>query len=175
MATTRQLRDVMIPIERYPSVRDSASLREAVAVIEAAQLEVQLRRSLPRALLVFDGIGVLVGYVRRRDLMYGLAPSFLVSRPLDYPGKPFDVAVDSNLAELPFDRAVRGIREQAQRPVSDVMRPIEAVLQANDHIMKAVSEMVSLDLSLIPVLDGGRLVGVIRSVDAFHEMAALLE
>jgi CBS-domain-containing membrane protein len=175
VGATRQVRDVMIPIDRYPSVRDKATLREAVGVIEAAQLEVQFRRSLPRAVLVFDGIGVLVGYVRRRDLMRGLAPSFMVSRPLDYPKKPFEVAIDPNLSELPYDRAVRGVREHAERPVSDVMCPIEAVLQADDHVMKAVSEMVSLDLSLIPVLDGRKLVGVIRSVDAFHEMATLLE
>jgi hypothetical protein len=35
--------------------------------------------------------------------------------------------------------------------------------------------MVSLNVNLIPVLDGGELVGVVRSVDVFHELAGLLE
>ncbi len=169
------LKDILIPIDRYPSVRDTASLRDAMAVFTSAQLEVALRKSLPRCVLVFDGIEVLVGYVRRRDILRGLEPRFLLSRPLEYRNKPFDIAIDPNLAELPFDRMVSGIRKQGARPVSDVMRPIEAVLSADDHIMKALSTMVSLDLSLIPVVDGGDLVGVVRSVDVFNELAMLLE
>jgi len=170
-----RVRDFMIPVDRYPSVRDNATLREAVAVIESAQLEVELRRSLPRALLVFDGIHVLVGTVRRRDILRGLEPRFLVSTPLEYRRKLFDVAVDPNLAELSFDRVIQGIREQADRPVSDVMQPVQSILSADDHLMKAVYEMVSYDLTLIPVVDGKNLVGVVRSVDAFHQVASLLK
>ena len=167
--------EIMVPLELYPSVRDSATLQEAIEVIESAQLEVDLRKSLPRALLVFDSIHVLVGYVRRRDLMRGLEPKFLVSQPLEYRKKLFDVEIDPNLSELSHDHVVKGIREQAARPVSDVMRPIEATLNAEDHVIKAVYEMVSLDLALIPVLQKGRVVGVVRSVDVFHELAQLLK
>jgi CBS-domain-containing membrane protein len=170
----RRVADFMIPVESYPSVRDTAPLREAVAIIESARLEVERRQSLPRALLVFDEIRVAVGYVRRRDLMRGLEPKFLLSQPLTYRQKLFDVAVDPNLSELSYDRVVRAIREQANRPVSDVMRPIEATVDAEDHLAKVVNEMVSLDLALIPVMRDRRLVGVVRSVDVFHELAQLL-
>jgi CBS-domain-containing membrane protein len=125
-------------------------------------------------LLVFDAIQVLVGYIRRRDLMMGLEPRFLLVQPLEYRKKLFDVAVDPNLAELSYDRLVQGIREQAARPVTDVMRPIEAVLQADDHLMKAIYEMVSQELTLIPVVDGKRLVGVVRSVELFRELAQVV-
>jgi len=175
MDALKRVRDVMIPIADYPAVRDTATLRDAVRVMETAELDVHGRRSLPRVLLVFDEIEVLVGYVRRRDLMLGLEPKFLVVQPLAYRKKLFDVAVDPNLSELSYDRVVRGIREQGHRPVSDVMQPIEAVVQADDHIMKAIYEMVSQDLTLIPVVDGKPLVGVIRSVELFHEMAQVLQ
>ena len=174
MDTQKRVRDVMIPLTRYPTIRDTTTLREAVDVLEHAQIEVDGRKSLPRVLLVFDAIDVMVGYVRRRDLMRGLEPKFLVVQPLAYRKKLFDVAVDPNLSELPYDRVMTGIREQASRPVSDVMQPVEIVIQANDHIMKAVYEMVSRDLSLLPVLDGQRLVGVVRSVELFHELGEVL-
>ncbi|MDH4348899.1 MAG: hypothetical protein OEW17_08845, partial [Gemmatimonadota bacterium] len=112
--------------------------------------------------------------VRRRDIMRGLEPKYLVVQPLEYRKKLFDVAVDPNLSELSYDRVITGIREQASRPVSDVMQPIEAVLQADDHIMKAIYEMVSQDLTLIPVVDGKQLVGVVRSVELFHELVQVL-
>jgi CBS-domain-containing membrane protein len=174
MNSLKRVRDVMIPLARYPSIRDTATLRDAVTLMETAELEVQGRRSLPRVLLVFDEINVLVGYVRRRDLMLGMEPKFLVVQPLAYRKKLFDVAVDPNLSELSHDRVVQGIREQAGRPITDVLQPIETVVQADDHIMKAIYEMVSQDLTLIPVVDGGPLVGVIRSVELFHEMALVL-
>jgi len=172
--SVKRVRDVMIPLEQYPAVRDTATLREAVDVMKTAEIEVDRRKSLPRVLLVFDAIEVLVGYVRRRDIMRGLEPKYLVVQPLEYRKKLFDVAVDPNLSELSYDRVITGIREQASRPVSDVMQPIEAVLQADDHIMKAIYEMVSQDLTLIPVVDGKQLVGVVRSVELFHELVQVL-
>ena len=174
MEVMRRVKEVMIPVELYPAVRDNTTLREAIAKIEEAQLEVELRKSLPRVLLVFDEINVLVGTVRRRDIMRGLEPKYLLSKPLEYKKKLFDIAVDPNLAELSYDRVVRGIREQANRPVSDVMLPIASILDAEDHVMKAVQAMVALDVNLIPVLQEGKLVGVVRSVDVFHDLAQLL-
>jgi Mg/Co/Ni transporter MgtE len=175
VATMKRVGELMIPVGQYPSVRDNATLREAIAVMERAQLEVGGRKSLPRALLVFDEIHVAVGYVRRRDLLQGLEPRFLLSQPVEHARKLFDVAIDPNLSELSYDRLAKGIRERAARPVSDVMRPIDAILDADDHVMKAVTEMVSLDLSLIPVVERGQLVGVVRSVDVFHEVIRLLQ
>ena len=174
MEVMRRVKEIMIPVEQYPSVRDRATLREAIVKMEEAVLEVELRKSLPRVLLVFDEINVLVGTVRRRDIMRGLEPKFLLSKPLEYKKKLFDIAVDPNLAELSYDRVVRGIREQANRPVSDVMSPIEAILDADDHVMKAVQAVVALDVSLIPVLQRGKLLGVVRSVEVFHELAQLV-
>ena len=174
MDVVKRLREIMIPVDQYPSVRDNATVRDAIAVMEGSQLEVDLKKSLPRVILVFDGIDVLVGYVRRRDIMRGLEPNFLSNQPLDYRLKMFDVSIDPNLVELSYDRVVEGIRSQAERPVSDVMRPLEAIVNADDHVMKAVYEMVSLNVSLLPVLHEGNLVGVVRSVDVFRELADLL-
>jgi CBS domain-containing protein len=172
--TLKRVAEVMIPLDRYPSVRPDDTLRRAVSVIEDSHLEVGRRRSLPRVLLVVENGEELVGILRRRDIMRGLEPRFLVSQRMEYRKKFFDVAVDPNLSELPFDRVVKGIQAQADRPVRDVMRGVEATIQPDDHVMKAVYEMVSLNQSLIPVVQDGRVLGVIRSVDVFHELAQLL-
>ena len=172
--TPRRVAEVMIPRETYPSVRADDTLRHAVAVIEGACIEVGRRVSLPRVLLVLGARDELVGILRRRDIMRGLEPRFLVSQHIEYRKKFFEVEVDPNLSELPFDRVVKGIREQADRPVGEVMLPVAATIDPDDHLMKAVYEMVSLNQGLIPVVRGGQLLGVIRSVDVFHELAQLL-
>jgi predicted transcriptional regulator len=116
--------------------------------------------------------------VRRRDIMRGLEPDFLVRQPLEYRVKLFDVGVDPLLSELAsevsMDRIVKGLREQSERMVGDVLRPIPTTLKLDDQIMKAVYEMVSLNQSLIPVEEEGVVVGVVRSVDVFNELARLI-
>ena len=178
----KRVREMMIPLELYPWVRIDDKLRKAVKVMEEAHLEVGRRVSLPRVLLVFDHDDDLVGIVRRRDIMRGLEPDFLVSQPLEYRVKFFEVAADPHLTELSsdlskevdLDRVVKGLREQANRPVGDVLRPISTQLGPDDQVMKAVYEMVSLNESLIPVVDDDKVIGVVRSVDVFHELALLL-
>lgn len=174
----KRVAEIMIPLDQYPWVRISDPLSHAVDVIDGAELEVGRQRSLPRVLLVFDNDDELVGIVRRRDIMRGLEPNFLVNQPLEYRIKLFEVGLDSRLSELsrefPLERVVKGLRDQAARPVGDVLRPLSTTLKPDDQIMKAIYEMVSLNESLIPVVEGGEVLGVVRSVDIFHELALLL-
>ena len=176
--SVKRVREMMIPLEEYPWVRIDDTLKYAVRVMEEAHLQVGRRASLPRVLLVFDRDDDLVGIVRRRDIMRGLEPDFLVEQPLDKRVRYFDVGLDPHLSELSvdgdFQKVVKGLRDQSSRPVGDVLRPIHTSLGPDDLIMKAVYEMVSLNESLIPVVEDDRLVGVIRSVDVFHALALLL-
>ncbi|MBW2457774.1 MAG: CBS domain-containing protein [Deltaproteobacteria bacterium] len=167
--------EIMIPLDHYPKVQATATLREAIHVMQEAHLEVSERRSLPRVLLVFDERERLIGLVRRRDIMRGLEPKFLVMEPLDYRRKLFDVEVDPNLSELSHERLARGVQAQADRKVAKVMRPVVGTINQEDHLIKAVYEMVTHGLSLLPVMRNGRAVGVLRSVEVFHELATLLD
>lgn len=167
--------EIMIPLADYPMVRTSTTLREAIHVMKGAVLEVAERRSLPRVLLVLDDRDRLIGLVRRRDIMRGLEPKFLVTEPLEYRKKLFDVATDPNLTEMSHERLARGVRAQANRTVSKVMRPVVAVIGYDDHLIKAVYEMVTHGLSLLPVMQHGKPVGVLRSVEVFHELVTLLD
>ena len=174
----KRVRDIMIPLEKSPWIRLQDTLRDAIEKMEDAQLEVGRRPSLPRVLLVFDHHDTLVGIVRRRDIMRGLEPDFLVSQPLEDRVKFFDVGIDGHLTELAggltLEEVVKGLREQSSRPVSDVMKPISTTLKPSDRLMKAVYEMVSLNESLIAVVDGDEVLGVVRSVDLLHALAELM-
>jgi predicted transcriptional regulator len=47
-------------------------------------------------------------------------------------------------------------------------------VQSDDHILRIIHEMIENDLSLIPVLREGRVVGVVRSVDLLNEIAEIV-
>lgn len=174
MSLQKTVEEIMVPLEQYPWIRDDATLGDAISAIERARLQVARRRSLPRVLLVFDAIHVLVGYVRRRDILHGLLPEYLIGNSNDGACESLAQTVDPDLTELVSDQIAEATRKREERPVSVAMRPVEAVLDARDHVMKAIQEMVSLDVALLPVLREGRVVGVVRSVDVFQCVAEFL-
>ncbi len=161
--------ELMIPLDQYPHLPYWFTLRQAMAEMEQSEFDVNGRKSLPRVVLVFDEKYQLLGIVRRRDILRGLEPSFL-SQPAD----GFSDLRDQNLVGLSFDKLAEGIRQRAERLVRDVMMPIRATADHDDHVMKLIYVMVANDLHLLPVLKDGSVAGVVRTVDVFHEVAQLV-
>jgi CBS-domain-containing membrane protein len=163
--------ELMIPLDKYPHIPYWFTLRQAMAEIANSELEIDGKKSLPRIILVFDEKYCLMGMARRRDILRGLEPEFLSKGPSDYRKKLFDVEVDPNLSEVSYDRLLKTLRERAELPISEVMTPIVKTVAYDDHITKIIYEMVSNDLSLLPVMKDDKVAGVVRSVDVFQEIA----
>jgi len=174
MEIMKTAQDIMIPLEEYPFVPGTFTLRQTIEVMEKEELDINGKKSLPRFVLVFGEADELMGIARRRDILRGLEPEFLAEKPLQYRKKLFDVKVDPNLSELSYDKLLKGVRERSERPVSEVMRPIQATVNHDDHIIKVIYELVSTNVSLVPVLKDDRIIGVVRSVEVFHEISKLI-
>jgi len=166
--------ELMIALDKYPHIPYSYTLRQAIAEFQKWEINVGGRKSLPRVILIFDDHNQLMGMVRRRDILRGLEPMFLAGSQSEISRKLFDVKVDSNIAEFSYEKSLKHMKDHAERPVKEVMFPIVATVDYNDHIMKVISELVGQNVSLMPVLRDGRVVGVVRSVDVFHEISNFL-
>ncbi len=167
-------RDIMIPLDDYPHIPYWFTLRQAMAEMENFQLDRDGRQSLPRVVLVFDEAYKLLGLVRRRDIMRGLEPRFLLTEHVHHSKGFLDVHPDPDLAELTSEAIVKRIREQSERPVSDVMIPIKLTVDHDDLLQKIVNVLVENNMSLIPVLRDAQVVGVVRTVEVFHELGKLV-
>jgi CBS-domain-containing membrane protein len=166
--------ELIIPLDEYPHIPYWFSLRQTIAELETSVIEIEGRKSLPRWVLVFDEKYQLMGTVRRRDILRGLEPAFLSSRPTEMKKDLYSIGIDPNLSEFSYDRLLEGMRKQAERPVSDVMIPIKITLGYDDHLVKVIYEMVDHNVSMIPVLKNGRVVGVIRSTDVLREVVKMV-
>ena len=171
---TKRASDLMIPLSEYPHMPYWFTLRQAMATLRSSRIEVEGKVSLPRAFLVFNEAYELLGVVRRRDILRGLEPRFLERKRRTHPRKLFDVKADPDYFELADGKVTSQIRERAERPVGEVMQPIKITLQHDDHLMKIIYEMVENNLSMIPVLRDGSVVGVVRSVDVLDEVSKLV-
>lgn len=166
--------DIMIPLNKYPHIPYWFSLRMAIAEIEKSEIDHDGRKSLPRALLVFDEQYHLLGIVRRRDILRGLEPKFLKTMAIPSRKKLFDIDIDPNLVDLTSGTVSKAIKEQAEQPISEVMQPIITTVEVTDHLAKVIYKMINKDLNLIPVTKGNKVVGVVRSVDIFQEVARMI-
>lgn len=172
----KRAHDIMIPIEQYPNISPGATIREAIAKFEHAFLNVDGQMSLPRALLVIDKEHCLIGMVRRRDILKALEPRFMQPMPHHHQKELVDIEGDPDLVALSAGKIINSIKAQAEQKIDAIMLPADLMFTADysDHIAKIIYVMAIKDLNLLPVMQGRKVVGVVRSVDVFHEIARLL-
>lgn len=172
--TAKFARDIMVPLDDYPHIPHWHTLKQAVAELEKSEIKTEGTPSLARALLVFDESYQLVGILQRRDILRGLEPKFLQSMSIHDRKQDFDIESDPNLVDLSTGKMADFLRELATHTVASVMQPITATVAFDDHLAKLIYKMVSEDMSLLPVIKDNSIVGVVRSVDVFNEVANII-
>ena len=158
-------KDLMVPLECYPHVREDATLLEALTTMSRAHIHMHGETSLPRILLVFDLDEVLIGMLRRRDILRGLSPRWFFSAESGHPEDVFDTEMDENISEVLADKVVSRFKERGLQTVEDYVQGISGVVDVNDSLISLVSIMVKKGYHMLPVLEEGRAVGVVRSVE----------
>jgi predicted transcriptional regulator len=173
---TKTAEEIMVPVDEYPYIPETMTLSEAIRVLGRGQIvNADNRISSPRVLLVCNENSEFVGIVRRRDILQGLEPGSLVSGPVKHQRTAFDVKVDSNLFELSHDKLAEGMRTRAQQPIRNVVRPIRATVNHDDHLVTAIHQLLVADTSILPVMKQGKVIGVLRTIDVMYEIAVMLD
>lgn len=131
-------------------VKDIMS-RPVVAIAPGASGQDALRRmheARVRHLPVIDQHGVLVGVVTDRDLRHYLFT------PSAYP----------QLGVMPVDTLLGGVA------VRDIMSAPPIALQADVEVAEAAYRMRKDRVGSLPVLDGGRVVGIVTETDLLRHV-----
>jgi predicted transcriptional regulator len=166
--------ELMIPLEKYPHINYWATIKDAITLFYNTELEINGKKSLTRALLVFDQENHLVGMVRRRDIMRGFQPKCFYGHCVTDQRLIYDIEDDPNLLEIGFERFNKMILGKADAPISEVMIKVTHTVNFDDHLIKIIYEMTDQQYSLLPVLKNGEVIGVIRTVEAMDEIRQLL-
>ena len=165
MSYHKTAKDLMIPLEDYPHIPYWFTLRQAMAIIREAAIKFEGQFE-PRAVLVFDEQYQLMGILTLRDIITGLEPKFLQETSL--------IKMDPSLTVLMGNFYGPKMKEQSQRPVSEVMSPIKVTVNAEDPITKPLYVMIKENVGLIPVMQGGKVAGMLRLSDLFGEISKMV-
>jgi CBS-domain-containing membrane protein len=165
MPYSKKVKDLMIPLEDYPHIPYWFTLRQAMAIVREAAIKFEGAFE-PRAVLVFDEKYQLMGMLTLRDMIKGLEPTFLQETSL--------VKMDPSLTVLMGDLLGPNMRQASQRPVSEVMSPIQATVDGEAPMVKALYLMIKENLGLMPVIQDSKVAGMIRLSDLFGEIAKVV-
>ena len=129
-----KVREVMIPLKKYPHIPQWFTLRQAVAIVRESAFECAGAFE-PRTVLVFNEKHQLVGILTLRDLLKGLEPGFLREREL--------IKTDPLIKIVEGELLGPGMKAQAEKPVSEVMSPVKVSIKADDSLVRAIFLMVT--------------------------------
>ena len=151
METKKKVKDLVISLNDYPHMPYWGTLREAIAQLNVAY------ETGHHTVLVFDEAYKLVGMLHQRDMLRGLEPKFAEHYEEGVP-----IMWDDLLAA--------GSEKQLARPIKEFMSKATATIDAEDSLLKGSHIMLHEDAYVLPVMEGDKLIGIVRMGDVFHEI-----
>ncbi|MFH2123370.1 MAG: CBS domain-containing protein [Pseudomonadota bacterium] len=161
------VRDVTIPLDRYPHLNENQTLQDAITEIRSFAVG-EKDRIRYSCLLIVNDRNQLVGRVTLYDLFHGLAPRLVEASKVEkFEGKNIDFP---NLAILMEDSFFSDCKQQSRKKISEFMSEIPLFIKAEFPLFKALVIMLNTGNSILPVIDDDKIVGVVRMEEIFAEI-----
>jgi len=166
----KKVKELMLPLSKYPHVPESASIREAIEEIRRASGNSGGKFRF-RTLLVLDDKWRLAGIVSIEGLLGALEPDFVQKPPVM---EGYSPKTDPGLSEAFAGVFVEKWKQNSKKPIKDVISRANAAVGPEDTVAKALHLMLNTGQGVLPVIvpfnDDGRVVGALRMLDAFDEV-----
>ncbi len=181
MITKTRVKDLMIPLSDYATVTSSATLLEAMRALESENKKHGDRPYRHRAVLVLNSKGVVVGKVSQVDMMRALEPNYQkMGSEIDLSRFGFSSAfISATVKQFNlWERPLKQIRKFLKHiKVVDVMyTPADHQrVKENDSLTMAIHQIVMGQHQSLLVTKGKKVVGILRSTDAFNALYNQME
>lgn len=171
LAVEKSVGEIMIPIEQYTTVQASSTIREGIERLKIASESFissgLVMDSGHRAILVFDG-EELAGVLTMRNLIQAIRPSYLDEDSYDVNhAVRFSHWFWDGLFSLQVER-LAGMR------VGDIMNPRPPVVDVSANLTHVAHLLCAENRRRVAVEHAGRIVGVVREQELFHEVSRLM-
>jgi len=180
MPITKKVRDLLVPISEYAVTNVDKPLKEAIPALRKLYCEVEDGKCTEaghRTILVLDHAGKLVGILDFKSILKVLIPEIAggLTAKLEALGVSIAFA-QAGTADL--DEARLGFRarvlKNSETQVGEIMLKIRGTIQADADLMEALKVIYTNKITVLPVYEGNRLVGVLRDSDLFLTVADIL-
>jgi DNA-binding response OmpR family regulator len=187
----RRVRDVMVPLSSFGSVREHWSVAEAIeillghrtivtATVEEEALEVvvgnktvittTVDEGVHRCVLVRDKRDKVIGVVSFVDFLQGIESTYM--RLIEERPEVVDAAHGGPSAFA--DVFTRMVRDLGKKPIRDLMSDTPPTINADATLLEVTNRLLSLNVRRLLVMEEDSIVGVIREKDIMFEMAKII-
>jgi CBS domain-containing protein len=179
MFLEKKVKDLMIPIKDYAITSPDKTLQEAILEMRRIYCEVETGKCTEAghrtSFVMMDG--KLVGIIDFQCILRALMPEIAgkLSDKLASLGLSIAFA-EADAHDL--DEARAGFKERvlqnARTKVGDIMLKLRGRINANAEMMEALKLMHRNKVTVLPVYEGDKFVGVLRDSDLFLATANIL-
>ena len=178
---TITVRELMVPLEDYATVSETATLREAILALEKAQMTLDPSRHKHRAILVLDESGKVVSKITMKHILIALEPNYgkvegtgVLERSGYSPDLIRSMLENNALWTEPLqffsDRA-------AKLKVGDIIHaPSEdEYIDENATLGEAIHQMIVYPYLSLLVTSGDKVLGILRLSDVFTKVCDIIK
>jgi CBS domain containing-hemolysin-like protein len=177
---TVMIKDLMVPLSEYATVKEDANLQEVAMALKAARARLDRGRYPHRAVLVLDDQDNVVGKVGLIDILRALEPKY---DQLVQPSSRLHTGFTRQ-----FLKSLMGHYQLWQKPLGDICRmaaerkvksfmvtPSEGeFVDENASLDEATHQLVMGHHQSVLVLRQKKIVGVLRLTDVFETLSDIL-
>jgi CBS domain-containing protein len=177
---TIMIKDLMVPLSRYATVKEDATLQEVLTALEAAQARFDRGRYPHRAVLVLNDEGNVVGKVGQIDILRALEPKYdEVEQAASRLHTGFTRQFMKSLMERYqlWKQPLQNIcNEAASRKAKNFMvTPSEGeFVDENATLDEAIHQLVMGRHQSVLVLRQKKIVGILRLTDVFETVSNVI-
>jgi CBS domain-containing protein len=174
---TLTVKDLMVPLSRYATVSEDATLGEAVKSLKMAQKEFDQTRDKHRAILITDKDNRIVGKLSQLDVIRALEPKYMkIDNPksLSRFGFSQDYLKYTLKEHHLWENALDDICKKAAKLIVKhfMYSPTEGeFVEENASLNEAIHQLVMGRHQSLLVTRGNDIVGILRLTDVFREIS----
>jgi len=170
-----RVKDLMIPLDDFPVVRENATLLEAIEALDRAQESLPEGRQPFRAVLVINSDGKIVGKIGQLAFLKALEPKYAALGDLD---QLVRAGVSDEAQSLMmehfrfFQDDINDLCRRARTVIAgDAMHPLTESVAESDSLNEALHKIVFYQTLSMLVTRENDIVGILRLSDLFEEIA----
>lgn len=162
------VRDFIVPIDKYPHLKNTQTLSDAVQMLLSYTCE-ENDRLRYGGMLVVNEKNQLVGRLNLQTILKAFDKR-LADITKGYEGKEGDYP---DLAILWEDSFFSKCSEKKDTPISDFMIVSKKIIKGDDSLLKVLSIMLHSNELVLPVVEEGAVIGVIRLEEIFTVLCSV--
>ena len=170
------VRELMIPLDSFPSVNEDATLADAIMEMQRSQLTLPPNLHRYRAIIVKSHYGKVIGKLGHFDFLRALEPKYTHLHDIDQLRKAnLSVNFINDIMEQYhfWEDEMYDLYDRIYTVnVKEYMQPIDRTININASLPQAIHQLLMQQNISLMVADGDEIIGILRISEIYNDLVS---